>query len=66
MGPDKLFRRCIATSVSAPDWPSWDGFPVSGNEYIRQYPEYAKAWRFAQLMDERSCAEEIRSVGNVQ
>lgn len=62
MGPSELFRKCINRSVFAPLWYDWDGWPISGADFVSQYPHYAKAWRFAQLLDERSCLDEIKKV----
>jgi phage FluMu protein Com len=52
----------ITKSQTAPDWPCWDGFDGSGQEFVRIHPQYAKAWRFAQLLDERLCSQEVERV----
>lgn len=62
MGPRELFQRVVKQSTTAPYWPSWDGFDVSGQEFVRIHPQYAKAWRFAQLLDERLCRQEVERV----
>ena len=63
MSPSDLFHLCVTKCDTAPPWPTWDNYPFTGHDYIRRYPAYAKAWRFAILLDERLCMRELVNVG---
>jgi hypothetical protein len=66
MSPNDLFRLCVKRCDTAPPWPEWDNYPFTGHDYVRRYPTYGKAWRFAILMDERLCMREVVSAGRRQ